>query len=493
MISRIMFALLFVAWVGEWPPEIDQFMYSGLWRSPFEVFAPLFAPVPGIRLFSWQLLLIALVPVCLATPGGFRHRAREMDTAILVSLGGIAITFFWGWLRGGAPYQAYYQLWRFLTALLFGYLLMSVIRTPRDLRTLAMTIISAALIRGTLVMYFYWVHVHGKIQPPPQYMTNHDDSLLFVTAMLITGSWAILKRGRVAWTVATLVSLYLCYAMVLNNRRIAWLELVMAMVAIYVLIGAGPLRRRINRWLIVAAPFVLVYIVVGWGREGALFEPIQALSSTGSNNDPSSLARQEENRNILYTMSVTGNPLLGTGWGVPYQKLTSIYNRYAADWVLAFYTPHNSLLGLALFAGLVGILGIWGVVPVAAYLAARGYKGSTDPSRRTAAMVATGILVAYSVHCFGDIGLQSFPCGLFLSVALASAGKVAAWSTTPALTNAARAPAGDGRTPRAALPTVSATLATRMQDRPSQRRAMPTSARAAAVPAGHASRRRAGT
>src|SRR5262249_13426108 len=157
------------------------------------------------------------------------------------------------------------------------------------------------------------------------YMTNHDDSLLFVTAIVIIGSWALLRQGRRARFVAIFVSLYLSNAIVLNNRRIAWLELVMAMVAIYVLIGAGPLRQRINRWLIAAVPFLLVYIVVGWGREGALFQPIQALSSTGSNYDASSLARQEENRNILYTMSVTGNPLLGTGWGVPYQKLTNRY------------------------------------------------------------------------------------------------------------------------------------------------------------------------
>jgi hypothetical protein len=488
----MMFALLFVAWVGEWPRELDSYLYSGLWRSPFEIFGPFFVPLPGIRMFAWQLLLIALVPVCVAMPGAFRHRAREMDAAILVSLGSIAITFLWGWLRGGTPYHAYYQLWRFLTALLVGYLLMSVIRTPRDLRILATTIIAAALIRGTLVTYFYWVHVYGKISPPPQYMTNHDDSLLFVTAIVITGSWAVLKGGRTAWIVASLVSLYLFNAMVLNDRRIAWLELVMAMVAIYVLIGAGPLRRRINRWAIVAAPFALAYVVVGWGQEGALFAPIQALSSTGSNYDPSSLARQEENRNILYTMSVTGNPLLGTGWGVPYQKLTSIYNQYAGDWVLAFYTPHNSLLGLALFAGLVGILGIWGVVPVAAYLAARGYKGSADLPRRTAAMVATGILAAYSVHCFGDIGLQSFPCGLFLGVALATAGKVAAWSTTPALAKAARAPAGDVRTTRGALPTVPTALATRMHGSPPQRRAMPTAAHGAAQ-VGQAPTRRAGT
>lgn len=489
MVGRMLFALLFAGWVGEWPREIDPVMYSGLWRSPFEVFAPLFVPLPGIRLFAWQLLLIAFVPFCIAAPGASRHRAREMEAAILVSLGSIAITFLWGWIRGGAPYQAYYQLWRFLAALLVGYLLLSVIRTPRDLRILAMTVISAALIRGTLVMYFYWVHVHGKINPPPDYMTNHDDSLLFVTAILIAGSWAVVKRGRVPWIVASLVSLYLLYAIVLNDRRIAWMELAFAMVAIYVLIGADLLRRRINRWMIVAAPFLLAYVVIGWGRAEALFAPIHAFASAASDADASSLARQEEIRNLLHTLWVSGNPLLGTGWGRPYEKVTSLWASFGAEWSLYAYLPHNSLLGLAVFAGLVGILGIWCVVPVAAYLAGRGYTRSTDPIRRAAAMVATGILPAYSVHCFGDIGFQSFPCSLILGVALATAGKVAAWSETPALTKAERAHARDPRTTPGALPSAPAALRTRMQDSPILRRAVPTAAHGPAVKAGRATRR----
>jgi hypothetical protein len=443
-----MCVLLFVAWVGEWPREIDSVTYSGLWRSPFEVFGPLFVSLPGIRMFAWQLLLIALAPACLLTPGAFRRRAPAMDAAIAMSLGSIAITFLWGWMRGGAAYEAYYQLWRFLTALLVGLLLLSVIRASRDLRPLGLAVLAAALIRGTLVMYFYWVHVQGRIVPPPEYMTSHDDSLLFVAAILIVASWAFAKGGPLAWSLAVLVSLHQFYAIALNDRRIAWVELAMALGLIYVLIGPGRWRRRVNRWLIVAAPLVLVYVAVGWGREGAVFAPISAFATTGSNADPSSLARQEEARNLLYTMSVAGNPLLGTGWGVPYRKFTSVYANYSAEWVLALYTPHNSLLGLAVFGGFVGIFGIWLVVPVAAFLAARGYRRSTHAVDRAAAMVAAGILPAYGVHCFGDIGLQSFPCGLILGAAMAVAGKVSAWTSAPS--EAGRT--GGGRRPERSGP-----------------------------------------
>jgi len=430
LLCRVLCVLLFLAWTGEWPREIDSVLYSGFWRSPFQFFGPLFAPLPGIRLFTWQLILIALAPVCLAWPGAFRRRAWAMDAAILTSIASIALTFMWGWMRGGAAYQAYYQLWRFLAALLMGVLLLSVIRTSRDLKALGVTMVVAALVRGTLVMYFYWVHVYDRIVPAPEYMTNHDDSLLFVAGILIVVSWALARGRRSAWLAAVLVSAHQLYAIVLNNRRLAWVQLLLAFGLAYVLLDPR-WRRRVNRWLVVVAPLVVLYVAVGWGRQGAVFAPVQALATTGSDEDPSSLGRQEEVRNLLHTLSVTGNPLLGTGWGVPYQKRTSAYANYAAEWVLALYTPHNSILGLAVFAGLAGLCGIWLVVPVAAFLAAGGYRRSTHAIDRAAALAAVCILPAYGAQCYGDIGIQSFTCGLILGVVLAVAGKVSAWAAVP--------------------------------------------------------------
>jgi hypothetical protein len=172
--------------------------------------------------------------------------------------------------------------------------------------------------------------------------------------------------------------------------------------------------------------------------------------------------------------------------------LTRTYNNYDPSWVLAFYTPHNSLLGLALFAGLVGIVGIWGVVPVAAYLAARGYKSSTDPIQRTAAMAAVGMMVAYSVHCYGDIGFQSFPCGLILGVALATAGKVAAWNARPAVTKQkeVRAPAAAPPVAQIAFPAQPTAVAANMHVRPALRRSLPVGAHGTAAQPGHGPKQR---
>lgn len=426
MLTVMMLGLLFAGWAGEWPIEYDSVMYHGLWRSPMVVFGPLFIPVPGIRLCAWQILLIGLLPFCGTSVAGRRH-APELDRALLVSIVCIVVTTVWGALRGGSVYFAYYQVWRLLAAFLIAYIMMSALRSERDLISLGKIVVVAALIRAVLCIYFFTTPIYDSIRASTNYVTNHDDSMLFVVAILILAIWACLNIGKKAVLTAMLIVPVLLTAMVLNNRRIAWVELGWTMMLVYILIGPGAARKRINRWLLIVAPLAIIYIIAGMNSDNPVFAPVHALATTGSNADSSSLTRKEEIRNLLRTLVDHGNPLFGTGWGVPYTKVESVYSNYDPRWILYLYTPHSSIIGLAAFSGLVGILGIWGVVPLGAFLAARGYKGSTEAVPRTAAMVALCSLVVYSAHCYGDIGLQSFAGALILGGALGTAGKIATW------------------------------------------------------------------
>jgi hypothetical protein len=127
-------------------------------------------------------------------------------------------------------------------------------------------------------------------------------------------------------------------------------------------------------------------------------------------------------------MVAVGNPLFGTGWGVPYEKVTSVYANFGDEWWQYRYLPHNSLLGVCVFSGLVGLAGMWLVVPMGAFLGARGYWNETGVVERAGALASLCVLPAYSTQCYGDIGLQSLTCNLILGTALGVAGKVAAWA-----------------------------------------------------------------
>jgi hypothetical protein len=446
VLCRLLCILLFVGWTGEWPLDRDPVLYMGLWRSPLEVFGPLFVSVPGINLFPWQLLFLAMVPACLLSSG---RRAPLLDVAIAASFASIALTFLWGWVRGGSPYWAYYQLWRFMAGLLLALMLQSAIRSPRDLRTIAYTVLLAAFVRATLAMYFYWTIVRGNVTSPSLYLTTHDDSLLFICGILILLSWAVVRGGRRAWLLSVLAGAYLVYAMAINNRRLAWIELVLSLLVMVLLLSAAK-RRRLTRWLPVIVPAMLLYVAVGWGSQDAVFAPLQALSTAGSVADPSSLARLEEIRNLLYTLTSAGNPLLGTGWGIGYVEATSIYTHFGGTGFGEYpYLPHNSLLGVVVFAGIVGLIGIWLVVPITALLAMRGYKGAANEATRTAAMTVLCLLPAYGVQCYGDIGFQSMTCGLLFGVAMGVAGTVSTWATS-------RLRSPDLRQPQTAAPRVPA-------------------------------------
>lgn len=465
MLCRVLCALVFVAWTGEAPLSLDPVLYYGLWRSPFQIFGPLFVPLPALHLFTLQVLLLFIAPLCLLKPGAFRKRTFPMYAAIAASFATLVVTFLWGLVRGGSAYLSYYQLWRFLAALLVGALLLAVVHTSRDLKAVGLTVLSAALVRGTLAIYFYCAYVKGRnLQPVPAHMTTHEDSLLFVAGIVVAAAWALARMTWTAQLTAFVVAAHLMVALAVNNRRIAWIELSFALATLYLLLPRRGLRRRVNRRLVLATPVLLVYALVGWGRPEPVFAPLKAFATTGSDADGSSLARLEEDKNLVYTLFTAGNPLLGTGWGHPYLERTNIYSRYIKDWTLYRVLPHNSLLGLAAFGGVVGLFGFWLVVPIAALVGTRGLRDAKLPVDRAAAMAAVSLLPAYGAQCFGDVGLQMLTCNMVLSIAIGACGSVFARTGPPPAPSLARALARRiGARPASLRPSSTTGLASRQE------------------------------
>jgi hypothetical protein len=217
-------------------------------------------------------------------------------------------------------------------------------------------------------------------------------------------------------------------AIKVNNRRVAWIELVVALAFLYLVQPDRRLRRRLNRVLIVAAPVLAAYVAVGWGRPGALFTPLRAFDSTaGDNQDSSTMARNEENLNIILTF--IQHPILGSGWGHPMQMVSSAYAYFGGGFDTMYpFLPHNSLAALVAFSGLVGLLGILCIIPVGAFLAARVCHFAKRRVDRAAGMAAVCCLPVFGLHAYADIGMQSLTNGLLVSIALAVAGRASVWT-----------------------------------------------------------------
>ena len=198
---------------------------------------------------------------------------------------------------------------------------------------------------------------------------------------------------------------------------------------------------RGNLWL---APLFPFYLAVGWSNPTGIFGIVGVFKSLveGENLQKGQMDyRDIENLDVVYTWEQ--NPLMGTGWGHPFLekiKLPDISHAFA-DYL---YHPHNSVLGMLAYGGIIGFSGLWAWVSVTMFLAVRAYHRAHEPEARAGGLVAMSVIVAYTNQCFGDMGTISWLGTVLAAMAATCAGKLAtvtnAWPTPHRLRNEVSAP-----------------------------------------------------
>ncbi len=339
--------LLFAALTYE-----DSTFGSGSFHTVLAFQEPFFA---GNPLKPWDVAVILVGLASLLRPKSWRQQVAPLNLALLGCTAGLLMMVGWGVARGGDVRMAYFQLAGLLRMLLLYPVVQAVFRTPRDLGMLALTILAAALYRGAacIVGHRFFLANLGTIEWP-EYITDHHDSVLWTVVVIGLVSF-LLARHRLSTAllvapIATVVLLGIHY----NERRLAWLQLVGGLGLVLLLTPPGRLRRRLNRWAVIAAPVVLVYVAAGWGRSGAVFAPVRQISSMfNTQTDDSNIYRDLENAGVIVTLQRTR--ALGTGFGHPFQEVSDRYSAgMASGWDEYRFTPHNSVLGLASAAGAIG-------------------------------------------------------------------------------------------------------------------------------------------
>jgi hypothetical protein len=262
----------------------------------------------------------------------------------------------------------------------------------------------AAAYRATMCWLFYLFFVRpGKITPPPEMITSHDDTVLWVGCMLILLVRLIDSKTFASRVKSSLFFLFLFGAVLFNQRRIAWVSLAMGAIVLLFLLPPGKNKRRAARVLLVMAPVLALYVTVGWGRKERFFKPLQSFATVTTEEDESTKARNVENLGLIAT-SNANNPLMGTGWGHPYVEVSSRYSiaKYFLMWQ---YVPHNSILGLLAYTGVLGFFGYWLAFPTAMFLNARVARLASTPLGRQAGLVGATQLIVVANQCYGDMGL----------------------------------------------------------------------------------------
>lgn len=394
--------------------------FRGNWTSPVQHLGDLWfknisSVVPGtplrvspfILVSVWMLVRVAASrtgPGMAKCPPTLRPRP-EVSAALFAVTGVIVVGIVYGGITHGNGQQAYYQV----GALFAMAALVGVTSCVADLpvrRAIATIVMTVATYRAGLVVYLYFTRVR-HMPDPPLFVTAHADSLLWAAALCWLFSRVVehqALRTRVQFLAGgTLMG----FALVVNNRRLAWV-IVVAGVLFVLLSAGGSARRRLRRVMPVAAPLMVIYVALAMAAPPArVFAPAQAMKSVITGDDSSSVTRKIENFNLVFTMR--NNLPTGTGFGHSYIELIR------ADDISEFfaqyqYIPHNSILGVMMWVGPIGLALIMMPTMLSIRAATLVTRDCNDRFHRSLMAMSFAALAGLLIQGWGDIGLQTPLC-----------------------------------------------------------------------------------
>jgi hypothetical protein len=427
-------ALLFLGVTLEAPYEAFAVYY---FRTPWNLAGQMLlgnlnltTNISAMKFSGFDLMLVYLLIV----QGVRRARGNEIDSrgsvplarpmVIGVSISVATMLALWvqGLATGGSFFESLLQVQRLVYAVLLMMLMHGAYRGSKDLHTLGMTLIGAAVYRSFLAAFVhYTVRMPDGTHLPTS--TTHADSRLFASALLLL-IIMINERVRLAthWTRFAAMAIILM-GMTLNHRRLVWVATAGCLLVVALVSTWTPLKRRIARGGLILMPVVLLYVAAGWNNaNSSIFRPVGTIRSIlDSKSDGSTLWRDLENMNLA--MNVSAHPFWGVGYGheyIEHIKLPDVSQSYPRF----KYIPHNSLVALFPFAGPAGVAGVFAMFITTIFLAARTYHRSPNPAIRTAAMLSIVFVYLHLNQTYGDIGVIEWLTTFTLGPAMLLAGKL---------------------------------------------------------------------
>jgi hypothetical protein len=400
LVRRLIAVLLFLLFADD---TETTYAHNGITPLFGWVHAVQYEHLP-FKVRPFDIFLIGALVVAAIRGGSRANRVLPMRNAMLLQLATLLAWFAYGMSQGGDSHTASWQTYLMLSAIALTFVIAHHFRAAEDYALLAQAFVAVAVYRAVMLWYAYFAVVRpGLIRPFPEFITSHDDSVLWVGAILLVIVEALQKWSlRVTLRTVLLVVLFVG-AILWNTRRLAWVSLIAAGITILALIPRGPVRRRVMRYSLVVGPLLALYVIAGMNSSARIFKPIQSINTVSTQEDGSTKARNNENLGLIATAARAG-PWIGTGWGKPYTALSNKYS-IAQYFQLWNYVPHNSILGLLAFTGILGFAGYWAAFPTAIFLNARVARLSKNPVARTCGVLGVALLIACANQLYGDMGL----------------------------------------------------------------------------------------
>lgn len=261
-------------------------------------------------------------------------------------------------------------------------------------------VLAVGLYRATLAVFVYLTEARA-LDAPPLYLTSHADSITWTLCIVYLAA-RLLERPDVTMRVAAVgAGAWIGLAVVVNNRRLAWV-MIAAAVAYTVVTAIGPARRRLRQILAVAAPLLVAYVAAGWVAPPSRYlAPAQSLKSVVSGDDRSSQTRSIEDFNLLFT--VRSSFPFPNGFGHEYVEWI-VADDISAAFEQYRYLPHNSVLGLLTMIGPIGLALVVVPLVLAVHASHRTLRRHSSPRRRVDAAMVVGAWISFLAFAWGDLG-----------------------------------------------------------------------------------------
>jgi hypothetical protein len=407
-----------------------------MWPAAVAFFGTLkeFAGVPGASVSVFFLVTVGLLyravfgkkAVDYVAPPKFATRAMKVFLGTIVGLAVLGI------IRGGQVEWTFRQTIHLIQLPLVSLLFLYALRVPNDLAAVGTAYVTAAVLRSVLVAWVYFgvcmpqgiTSIPGK----PEWCTNHSDTVLFVTSLMILLAHALEQRKSKVTLRAVGLAAVIMAGIVLNNRRLAFVSLGAALLVMYLALKPSKRKTRVTIALAVAVPLLMGYVLVGSEivSQSAFLKPAKIITSIMEQKDASAISRDIENENLIFTLRQAPIGVFTTGFGHEYQYSP---NNPPVDLGETFANfrliAHNGVLWMWSLAGVIGFTLLWIVYPLAGTLAMRGYRAAQTPLERTAALAALGAVVICVSQIWGDQGWNSYLTLVTFSVAFAISARLA--------------------------------------------------------------------
>lgn len=415
---------------------------SDVWKAPFYLLGAVvfnhlntvdrdFGPLSWCSFSGMDICIVTLGIIAMvrnATGSQIDRRGRVPTPKPLVQLAYLSLAapvyaLVVGTVRSGDFHMALWQLDQVMHLPMLFLLFHAGLRGPKDHPALAKVVLAAAGYKALLALYIIqFVPAPAyEVNKTLSYATSHSDTMLFAGAFVLILSMLWERVGRRAQRIALWFIPLIAAGIIANNRRIAWVQVGLVFITVFVVSRDTPLKRRIRRTLWMLAPVGALYVFIGWESGRSIFKPVQIMRSViDAQSDGSTMWRELENFDLIST--IRSHPIFGTGYGHGYDEVVILPQ---VSYSLERYVPHNSILGLWSFCGIIGYTALTLLWGVGVYLAMRSYYLATDRGHRATAMVAFGAVLIYLIQCWGDLGLGSWTGVFTVAPALAVSGKLA--------------------------------------------------------------------